>query len=611
MIPGLKKHIPSNIIRACTMWVVAGVLFGLLSVPGYGSMYGSMRTHDDLSIEQADQLIVQVFSSLDAQQYETAIEAYYSILKRITTPLEEAEEAIVSRHVRAIALIMDEAEQTGLGIDVEQEGAAFLEGFVPHISDRLIRWWRLQDVVPATSINDRLIEHLQRVVVARTEYELPVDPRGFDDRGAIYIRLGAPSIKTNIRLLSTELQQNGVGLRIPPNEFWVYTHVAYDAHYIFTRLRTRSGYQLSTPLDLIPRRLQNSRRYTQTLLLWMEEVYGQLALGHNIYGALYDQVINYRALPSRNEGRADVFAQGVVHNASVEDEQLVYQRDQNVPTAYTNRFGSAAQLDIPYRWARFLEQDGRTRLEVYWSVEPQALVPRRRFVRRMYKEGHVPSDDYLVSVYSALRGIDLTDPEGVEKHYLTDAGAKDKLPVKSISILGDTALLNLTLHWEQRWTIPGPEEESLRLPGALLKFRSQVVDSIQALHADGEVLEVSDLKVLHFREGTLPYEGDPFPYEVLDDTTQIAVYFEVYNLAYQAEDRTEYTITYAVNESKEKKSRGTTASTSHVGDNRNTEEYIVPDLSKVDVSKGVEIVLTIRDDVTGEERQRLVRFQPR
>ena len=615
MFPHIHRPISTKNIR------LSGWLFLVVIVTGYGasSAYGAEDANpeertclcmvDLLPIEEADRLITQVFTSLDVERYEMAMEAYMSLLQRIHSPMEEQEVAIVARYMRAQALVMEEDELVALGIDVQREGSAFLEGFVPGVSHQLIRWWGLQDVIPATSFNDRLAEHLQRLVTAWADYGLSLDPRGFDDRGAIYVRLGEPAVKTNIRLFSTDLQLNGGGLHVPPNEFWVYHHVAYDAHYIFTRSSKRKGFAISTPMDLIPKRLQIGRRNTSTLLLWMEEVYGQLAIHHNIYGSLYDEIAGYIALPGRGAGPADVFARSVTHNAQAEDQQLVWQRSKNVPAAYSSRFGSAVPLEVPYRLARFLENDGRTRIEVYWSLDPEEMKPKRRFVRHMYKQGHMPSENYLVSIYSSLRDIDLTQPQVLEKHYLTDASATDKLPVRILRVLGDTPLSNLVLHWEQRWTIPG-ESNGPPLPGVLVKYRSVVIDSIETLRGDGASLEVSDLKVLEYIEGTLPEEASPYPYQHLEDTTQIALYFEVYNLTYGADDQTGYTISYEVVGSKEGQGQGTRASTSHGGESRVTQEYIIPDLRDEDVSKGIDIVLTIRDDLTGAELQRSVRFMP-
>ena len=594
MSPGIHRHLSYNSIRTA-VW-----LFAFTTVALHGACYGSydgtvLEKHRDvgpyssspLSIQEADQFIKQVFTSTNVEQYEKAIEAYISILQRIDEPQEEEEKAIITRHMRALALVMEDDERITLGIDIEKDDIAFLDGFSSGIEQHLIRWWRLQDVIPATSFNDRLAEHLQRVVTAWTDYALPNDPRGFDDRGAIYIRLGEPAIKTNIRLFSTDLQLNGGGLRVPPNEFWVYHHVAYDAHYLFTRSSKKAGYTISTAMDLIPKRLQIGRRNTETLLLWMEEVYGQLAVHHNIYGLLYDEVSSYITLPGRNSGPADVFARSVTHNARIEDQQLVWQRSQNVPTLYSSRFGSAVPLYVPFRWARFLERDGRTRLEVYWSLNPDDLKPKRRFVRQMYKEGHVPSDEYLVSIYSSLRDIELTQPDVVERHYLTDAEATDKLPVRSLSVFSDSPLFNLVLHWEQRWTLPPQAEGQSMLPGTLVKYHSEIMDSVEALHAQGTSLEVSDLKVLDFKEGILPDEAAPYPYQSLSDTTEIALYFEVYNLAFGSDDQTSYTISYEVNSDKEKRGSGTRASTSHIGGSRSTQEYIIPDLRDEDVSAGV------------------------
>ncbi len=75
----------------------------------------------------------------------------------------------------------------------------------------LRRYWNQHDPTPTTLVNERLYEHQRRVLEARRAYGVP-GPVGFDDRGRIYVRLGAP----------TEAFVSGGSGTNRANESWVY-----------------------------------------------------------------------------------------------------------------------------------------------------------------------------------------------------------------------------------------------------------------------------------------------------------------------------------------------------------------------------------------------------
>ena len=566
-------------------------------------------SQQEQTITEADAFIRSTFAALDLDQYEAAVSAYLSILARVGADLSPEENLIVERHLRSIALVMEEVDLKRIGLDLASPAGEMQVNLKPGASDLLIRWWALQDNMPASPSNDRLIEHLYRITSAWQNYGHQKDPRGFDDRGAIFVRLGEPSRKAVVRITTTDLQFNTIGVRIPDNEFWVYQHVGYDAHYLFAQKRKRLGYKLSQPLDLIPRQLQNSRRHSRQLLLWMEEVYGQLALLHNSFGQRYDEVAGFVTLPSANSFNPDLFARNILNNTDAEDRQMEWQREQNVPVAFSNTRGLALALDVPFRWARFLEPDGSTRTEVYWTVNASAMKPSRRFVRRMYKEGHEPSEDYLISMYASQRDIDLKRVVRAEKHYLTKADATRQLPVKTMVLQGEQATYNLALQWEQRWTIPG--DGTQKQPGARLKMTTQVLDSIAVLHGEGRSLEMSDIKALRYEPGTFPGAGEPYPHAQLEEDVEIALYVEIYNLTFGPEDQTQYTIFYEVAPYGEKRGEPLRSGTSYSGTERDAREILVPDLSSENIGKGVEITLFVTDTHSGEEKQRTITFMPR
>ena len=562
------------------------------------------------SVTEADVFIRDVFSALDVERYEEAASAYLLMLSRVGESQSQEEAEILARHLRAVAIVLPKNDLERIGIALEESSETLLASLSPEAGKLLTRWWRSQDNLPSTPANERLEEHLERYVSALDTYGNERDPRGYDDRGEIYIRLGEPSHQTEIELKSIDLQLNAQGLSVPANEFWVYRHVAYDAQYLFAEKRKGYGFQLGLPLDLIPRNLQNSRRHVGMLLAWMEEVYGQLALYHSNYGQRFDQVAGYRTLPGAGSARPDIFARSVLNTSHTEDLQSEWQRSENVPTSHSNNYGLARHLSVQFRTARFLNEDGTTRTELYWSTNGEALKLARRLVRRLYKEGHEASEDYLLSVYATRRNIDLIESARFEKHYVTTTDATGRIPTRALAIPGDSSDFSLALQWEQRWTLPPEPPDNTTRPGARLKIAVHTLDSLQALNAGGLDLEMSDLKPVTLGTNLSPQAGAPYALASLPPATPIALYFEVYHLAFDEDDQTRYTVAYEVAPYGKQENAETRASTSFSGDSRTARDYIIPDLSSEDINKGVEITLRITDEVTGRQISRSISFGP-
>ena len=59
-----------------------------------------------------------------------------------------------------------------------------------------------------------------------------------------------------------------------------------------------------------------------------------------------------------NPDRPDLFAQSILSQAHIEDEQALLQREDHVPRSYSNAFDDAEPLRTVTRLARFLDDDG-------------------------------------------------------------------------------------------------------------------------------------------------------------------------------------------------------------------------------------------------------------
>ena len=114
--------------------------------------------------------------------------------------------------------------------------------------------------------------------------------------GEFLYDLGRPWREAVISLQNPRLMTLPLEFRLPRNEIWVYRNIHDDAHYLFVQLSRRRPFRIDTPDALIPLNLRGPRN-VPILLAWMEDIFGQLAMEHPHYGAVYDAVANYTTLP--------------------------------------------------------------------------------------------------------------------------------------------------------------------------------------------------------------------------------------------------------------------------------------------------------------------------
>lgn len=130
------------------------------------------------------------------------------------------------------------------------------------------RYWIENDPTPDTPLNERLVEHWERVVYARRNYTYDrSSPYGSDARGTIHVRYGPPHTKTagflgaNEMELKIRVPQDGVAReelrRLDPNpqfELWKYAGLnpADYTFFLFGNERGTGPFRLvDGPLDLI------------------------------------------------------------------------------------------------------------------------------------------------------------------------------------------------------------------------------------------------------------------------------------------------------------------------------------------------------------------------
>ena len=590
-----------------------------------------------LDIQSADAYIGNVYGVRRADRYEEAQQLYLLLLAAYGTPLTEGEAAVLERHVAQAELVVPERERAS------RRGAA------------LARWWSEQDPLPATPVNERLSEHLERVAFAEQQYAHR-GATGFDDRGAVYVRLGAPTIQDAVDFYTPRIVQKindlrrsmGNNLLISPgdfadNEFWLYDG-SEPYYYLF--VRKSRGFQIGETKDLIPLHLQGGVEQdtgrggakADILLEAFLAIYEQLAPYHLDFGMRYNRVDEYLgrvdevkvayeqdfggeifySADKRSDNSAFLQQEGVVFSgidspdiavrraiaeARREDEVARFRRDERVPPHVSQVLDALVQIPVAVRAARFLEPDGTTRTEVYWALNGDDGRDLDAFRQALF-----------VDIHARHLG------PGGEARYAQRLVIPDRLPGRAGVVAPQQGLVvpatggryGLHLQWDLC------TEDAAAVEGRAC-FRTAVarLDSLSALTSVPGRLEMSDLVPVLDGPGLYeePATSTPYPFGTLTPQTQLALLFEVYGLSYGADDETAFTIAYEVRKKREgrflARDRTETAAVEIPTTSPTTTSREVLALDPANWAGADEVVIevTVTDEATGRSVMRSLTFR--
>lgn len=564
---------------------------------------------------------------------------YLALLAQAAPGLPAADAAALRRHAAALRPLLPPAVAALVFADSGAARWAFREGAGAH----LVRWWQRQDPLPATPANERVVEHRQRVAWARAHYGDPEAPAGYDDRGEVYVRLGPPPDVRHIRFnegaFFRDVFRFGVPAGpadFPENELWRYPQLGEAAYFVFVREQGR--YRRADPLELIPPSLRGRGDLSRAVsaLAAVRYVYGHLAQFHPDFATVYAQVEAYAQWQEQEQlaaetgsprttgqqqvvvGRGgtgqietvhgnrilsvelpDVFLQRLAAELVALDERARRRRATEVPASHSRGVPEAQRFLLASRAARFLDADGTTRTELFWSPLPGALP--------------TGSQAWLLTAYPVAYGS-LYQPRRLDSlsFVIQRSGAADAvIPAQQTTFPGGVGqyhvALQLDLYEARLLGSAGPVRRA-----ALRRRTVARWDSLQALHAAPDRLEMSDLVPLLVRPGAdaLLY---PFPYLPEQATLQLA--FEVYHLAADGAGQARYAIAYEVVRrdgggrflrSPRRTSRGVEAV--YTGPAPTAREQVTIDLHDLGQARTVEVVVRVRDEATGRTAERRIIF---
>ncbi|MEZ4700709.1 MAG: GWxTD domain-containing protein [Rhodothermales bacterium] len=658
-------HLPGRPARRAAVWLVAGLALAGLAAPAITARAQDVDTlRSQLLALDAEgafdpgvalAFVDRVFESQAADAYPLATQAYAGLL-RYPGPMPDSLQAPLAPYCEALHLLLPEWVPAATCLPLSTA-----------IAESVAAWWRRRDPQPASLHNEFLEEHLRRIAHARVAYR---DAEGYDDRGQVYIRLGAPDYQTHVNFDATEFRNHVMDRSLtinasdfPANEFWYYARIDPSAQFIFHD--TGGRFRLGDVQSLIPTSVRsglgNSARGRQKAkaMMWtLEQIYQQLSLYNEAYATRYTDVAAFagmieeaenaaaverafgseredidsegsdpvrraindsRANPadvslpggSFNLNRPDLYIQHALSEARASDEMIAAHREDRVPAYRSQSLDELAPLPVRARSARFLDADGSTRTEIYWGIPAGGLELEPATQRRLEDEGFMSPD--LLVVASLIQQTDDYRSRAIQYSRLAvpHAGAETgALPARMLTAPGDTGRYHLAVQWDLLAAYVGRGETPLET-GPRVKTNVLRIDSLTALSADPRRLEMSDIKPLL----ALDPAGEPalFPGAQLAPEAPLVLYFEVYHLAYDGDDRTRYTVAYEVVQQPgglfRRRGERTAFSASFAGEERTAREQLALDLSDWRGRGTVDIVVRVTDDVTGQSVSRSLSYE--
>ena len=557
-------------------------------------------------------------------------EEYQRFLLELDTPpglIARFGQSVVKRHLGAMIPILPDTLVEFLHVEdaVEQETWAVL---ADSAGKELSAWWRSKDPFPATTRNQRLIEHLRRTDYAYRYFARENDEDALDDRGNIYLRFGAPEWREEIH----------VGYE---GEFWVYPSLHDAAEYLLVRNRGR-GYMIGQPLDLLPDHslrgfgpTERGTRKAIRALSTLQSVYGELAHYRSRYGPRYSDLSMYleqvrqasQGLAAELHHQPHTFAYRGIEEIRTDEAYAQQRRERAVPRVHTTVGRDLPLLPLAVRPVRTLDEEGSTQVDVYWAV-------RESNVQSSYPAGEATREQgYTAPLNFLLTATAVQETQKYEllnrhvthnliRAYNQETNREDRLrttPVQQTVFTLRSEAARGAFQVDMYEAVVDSESQSVRRR-AKIQTGVYRFDDLTLLDSSPAVLEISDVMPVDINGTTSIDEAPVIPHSSIRANEPLGLKFEVYHLTFDEEGQATYDVEYSV---ERKTDRGwlptvlrgneavqTSVKSTYKAYRKDVTEYIVIDLDawRENTQQDLRAEVRVRDKNSGQERVRHVTF---
>ena len=529
--------------EALSLWEEAAdsLYFGGHNDPRLGIAYIGLATERNAygHYDMASELYLRAFSEVELETHADAVE----------------------EEVLRVLPLLDRVKA--------EEWQQLLERGDPGILRELRRFWVEKDPTPTTPLNERLIEHWERIAHSRREFRLGVtSPYRTDDRGTVYVRYGPPddnawgnlgSDRSELRRWVSDRQGQEWLQRYDTNpsyEVWIYEKLNQSdlVYFLFGSLGGSGPFVLVDGVrDLMPtsalsastrRNTPGGIRASHYLELFyyadLSRVGGFFARRYSELEGIWGQAES-RGI-AMDAPRIQPF-EGALETVSFrftqedEDEYHPFRRPE---IQLLSEIEDARSVELVAIQTRVLSDDNEPRIIITTLSAPrsQLEVGETRFRLRMSDLEEMSGRGVRHSLVVRNRDMDeVGQLVGTQLHYGLDG-------VSTFTLRHEDAPLHFTVVGEElRLPTAAETAQGLRFPGTV------TFDQKPQLVSDPDSLELSDLVV-----GIEPFEGiDPtllpfpiIPGEYLWRGDPVRVYVEVYHLEVQETAPARYGIEFEI-----------------------------------------------------------------
>lgn len=464
-------------------------------------------------------------------------------------------------------------------------------------------FWLKRDPNPLDPVNQRLIEHYKRLAFARSNFSKPLSP-WYDDRGQTYIRLGRP----DVRYIGRSAEA------VKENESWVYDRIKAGLYFDF--IESNGIFRLGSLFDALD---MSSRTAS------MVQIFNERSHINPYYQRMADRiktqtdVVHDRALEAFNNAASTAIGKGSETHLNALDRSGYastflnnnnYAQDYLANIEYSKKQNFIFDVGAPHlpmncNFASFRSINKKdSRLEFYYTVPFKVL----NFAPSITQ---VDKFNTSIKLHMKLYDLKYNEVKSVERdfdisafgkettsHFFLDQFDADITPGKYIAAV------------EMR----NNEKDRVGIYQFVLNVRDYNSDS----------LLVSDIEIAQYVDQTLTKDKYlkpqsnlkvvPNPAAGLVNTKPLTIYYEIYNLAKNTDNRTSYQVSYSIKmlESNQsflssvagvftgKKEASTSSVTVKEGKSVNEKEYIAFDIA--DLPTGVAALeVRVKDLNSGKE----------
>ncbi|MFH1943497.1 MAG: hypothetical protein ABIL68_15450, partial [bacterium] len=497
--------------------------------------------------------------------------------------------------------------QAVYGISSVLEADLLIEDFMPIVNEReyvlltqtlpihaipgaIHLFWLERNPLPSAQTNERLIEHYRRILYAEKHYiydryrrfmakadylnRFSFPPwydqnKKYDDRGLIYIRYGPP-----------DEQASGVGERLPRNINWYYK-ATYDMPKLIFHFCVPDDITIIAPpgyWTLTPCLLDSS------IVEWMMGWDGKFETWYQNPDPFMRQTMELEIVD--------------------EDVKMVEQGFRHDRHSWPEK---TEPLEMSHIDARFRESAEEECVQFAYAVPLSELLENRTRTDSVRLEtGIAVFDSNMVELCRDLREFtvkDTTDPH-IWKYLFIDEFEIPLIPHQyNIAIHARVTDGHKLNGWRFKYPVPPTPRGRLSCSSLKLAFDVSPKTVSESRHRE-------NLKII------------PNPTKRFKNDEPLFAYFEIYNLTYDPQGNTEYTLTFVLQEKKEKQNlfdritglfggqKGYKVSVENTvkGTERTVTDYISFDMSKL--KKGeYELILKIKDRVSGNDASASADFE--